>query len=167
MWCRSCIIFRYQTFWNYGILIFVDVSLMLLAEWMGFVSNSARAMCGGEISQVFLQISWGSCCPETPRERWKGTGPRGSGEPGRPEHCVVNKHQLQGLEATERSERSRQGIVNCLTAMGNASLYSLPFFSSPSLSPSLSFHCLCYSNFLSLTMLQVGVSCVMWESECI
>ncbi len=161
MSCSSCIIFRYQTFWNYGISIFVDVSLMLLAEWMVFVSNSARAMCGGEISQV----SWGSA--EAPVALWKGTGPRGSGEPGRPEHCVVNKHQLQGLEDTERSERSRQGIVNCLTAMGNASLYSLPFFSSPSLSPSLSFHCLCYSNFLSLTMLQVGVSCVMWESECI
>ncbi|KAL1252829.1 hypothetical protein QQF64_017522 [Cirrhinus molitorella] len=81
---------------------------------------------------------------------------RGGKRQGQEVHCGLSKHQLQGLDDTERSKRSRQGIVNCLTAMGNASLCSLPFFPSPSLSPSLSFplSSLHYS-------LQVGVSCVM------
>lgn len=130
-----CVMFHMHNFPISNVLelwyfdLFVDVTeCFWLSEW--FLSPIVLEQCVGERS-ARGQLYRSAEAPAALR-LWE----RGGNGHGQGEHCVVSKHQLQGLE---NPERSRQGIVNCLTAMGNASLCSLPFFPSPSLSPSLSF----------------------------
>lgn len=83
--------------------------------WLGYLYTGARAVCGERSARGQLYRS---------------------GELRRSDPVVSPSTTSRAWKILK--DPSRHGTVNCLTAMGNASLCSLPFFPSPSLSLSLS-----------------------------